>query len=374
LSKTLRHWINDGLMVIFFFVVGLEIKRELLIGELSSPRKAALPIAAALGGMLAPATFFLLFNYGAPGQPGWGIPMATDIAFTIGLLTLLGKAVPFSLKIFVTALAIVDDIGAVLVIALFYSQGIGWWSLGGGLVILALLVLFNALGVRHPLGYALLGVALWLAFLQSGVHTTIAGVLLAMTIPASTDLTSRDAVQRGRYLLSKLEAVNKSPDLRPKTSEEQAILESLEESAEKAQTPMQRLEHTLGPWSTFVIMPVFALANAGLPLVGLKIADPVALGIIVGLVLGKPLGITFFSWLAVRTGLATISESISWRLLLGGGALAGIGFTMSLFIANLAFPDVGLLQVAKAGILLGSLIAAVVGVLLVGRQGRDAAV
>jgi len=368
LTNTLHHWINDALMVVFFFVVGLEIKRELIIGELSSPRKAALPAAAALGGMLAPAALYWFVNYGRPGQAGFGIPMATDIAFTIGVLTLLGKAVPLSLKVFLTALAIVDDIGAVLVIALFYSSDIGWSSLGVAGILLVLLIACNVVGVRHPLAYGLLGVGLWLAFLQSGIHSTIAGVLLAMTIPAATSLATRDVVKSGRFLLTQLEKEQKSAGLRPNTNEEQSILESLEEVSEAAQTPMQRLEHTLAPWSTFMIMPLFALANAGLDLSeGLVLAHPVSLGIIAGLVLGKPLGITLFSWLAVRTGLATLGSEVSWKQIFGGGCLAGIGFTMSLFIANLAFPGSDLLEVSKAGILIASFLSASLGAVLLRR-------
>jgi len=368
LSKSLSHWINDALMVVFFFVVGLEIKRELIIGELSSVKKAALPAAAALGGMLVPAAIYLSLNIGGPGQPGWGIPMATDIAFTLGVLTLLGQAVPFSLKVFVTALAIVDDLGAVVVIALFYSSNIDWRSLGAGALIFLLLLASNFLGVRHPLIYALLGMALWLAFLNSGIHSTIAGVLLAITIPARTSLPTTDVVMHGRFLLNELEAKQVGSGLRPNTNEEQCLLESLEEVAESAQTPMQRLEHTLAPWSTFLIMPLFALANAGLDVSqGFTITHTAALGIIAGLCIGKPVGITLFSWLAVRSGLAELGAEVAWRQLFGAGCLAGIGFTMSLFIANLAFPTNELLEVSKAGILVASCLSACLGACLMKR-------
>jgi len=368
LAKTLGHWINDALMVVFFFVVGLEIKRELIIGELSSPKKAALPAAAAVGGMLAPAAIYLAINFGKPGQAGWGVPMATDIAFTIGVLTLLGKAVPLPLKVFITALAIVDDIGAVLVIALFYSEDIGWGSLGIAGIVLVVLVACNLLGVRHPLVYGIFGVGLWLAFLESGIHSTIAGVILALTIPASTGLATKDVVKSGRFLMSELERKKTSPGLRPNTNEEQSILESLEEISEAAQTPMQRLEHTLAPWSTFLIMPLFALANAGLDLgEGLALAHPTSLGIIAGLCIGKPLGITLLSWLAVRGGLAALGGDVSWKQIFAGGCLAGIGFTMSLFIANLAFPAGDLLEVSKAGILFASFLSACFGAVLLRR-------
>jgi NhaA family Na+:H+ antiporter len=368
LAKTLGHWINDALMVVFFFVVGLEIKRELIIGELSSPRKAALPAAAALGGMLAPAAIYLIVNVGRAGQSGWGIPMATDIAFTIGVLALLGKAVPLPLKVFLTALAIVDDIGAVLVIALFYSDDIGWGSLGIAGIVLVILIACNFLRVRHPFVYALLGVGLWLAFLESGIHSTIAGVILALTIPASTSLATSDVVKSGRFLMSELEKKKTSAGLRPNTNEEQSVLESLEEISEAAQTPMQRLEHTLAPWSTFLIMPLFALANAGLDLSdGLVLAHPASLGIMAGLCIGKPLGITLFSWLAVRSGLAALGADVSWKQIFAGGCLAGIGFTMSLFIANLAFPTSDLLEVSKAGVLVASLLSACFGAVLLRR-------
>jgi Na+:H+ antiporter, NhaA family len=326
-SQPLHFWINDGLMALFFLLVGLEIKRETLVGELASFRKAALPVAAALGGMIIPAAFYVFFNHGGPGAPGWGIPMATDIAFALGVLALLGDRVPASLKVFLAALAIVDDIGAVLVIAFFYTEKISWAALGmGGLLFVALLAA-NRAGVRHLLIYAVLGIGLWLAFVQSGIHPTVAGVLLAATIPA------RVASRADR---------------------------------ESGESPMLRLEHTLIPWNRYVIMPVFALVNAGVALgagAARSIVTPISLGVICGLVVGKPVGILLFSWLATRSRLAAMLEGIGWRQIAGVGMLAGFGFTMSLFIAHLAFGEMPALETAKVGILAASVFSGLAGAL-----------
>ena len=367
--ETLLHWINDGLMAVFFFVVGLEIKREVLAGELSSLRQAALPIAAALGGMAAPALLYLAVNRGGPGAGGWGIPMATDIAFALGVLALLGSRVPAALKVFLAAFAIADDIGAVLVIALFYTARIDFVALGLGFGFLALATFANWSGVRRPLAYALLGVAAWVAFLESGVHATVAGVLLALTVPAGARLDPAAFLAQGRDVLDQFERAD-SPDNVLTNAERQAALHTLEHAAERAQTPLQRMEHALHPWVSFLIMPVFALANAGVALgEGGGFAGPVPLGIVLGLVLGKPLGVTLFAWLAVRSGLAAKPEGVTWRHLHGAGWLGGIGFTMALFIAGLAFADPGALAQAKLGILCASLLAGVVGYLLLRGSG-----
>jgi NhaA family Na+:H+ antiporter len=326
-SQPLHFWINDGLMALFFLLVGLEIKRETLVGELASFRKAALPIAAALGGMIIPATFYVFFNHGGPGAAGWGIPMATDIAFALGVLALLGNRVPTSLKVFLAALAIVDDIGAVLVIAFFYTEKISWVALGIGGLFLAALLAANRAGVRHLLIYAALGTGLWLTFLQSGIHATVAGVLLAATIPA-----------------------------RPRTASRAAL--------ESNESPMLRLEHTLIPWNRYFIMPVFALANAGVALgsdAARSIVTPVSLGVICGLVVGKPVGVILSSWLATRSRLAAMLDGIGWRQIGGVGILAGIGFTMSLFVAHLAFGETPALETAKVGVLAASVISGVAG-------------
>jgi NhaA family Na+:H+ antiporter len=346
LSQPLHFWINDGLMALFFLLVGLEIKREVLVGELASFRKAALPIAAALGGMLVPAGFYALLNHGGPGAAGWGMAMATDIAFALGVLALLGDRVPISLKVFLAALAIADDIGAVLVIAFFYTAQISWISLGvGGLVFLALIAA-NRAGARHPLIYTVLGVGLWLTFLQSGIHATVAGVLLAITIPA-------------RPL--------KRPILQPDDSNHRTRDDAPVES------PMLRFEHALIPWNKHIIMPVFALANAGVVLgagAARSLTDPISVGVICGLVLGKPIGIVLFSWLAARSGIAAMLDGVSWRALVGVGLLGGIGFTMSLFIANLAFGDSPALETAKVGILAASIASALAGVVVLVKGGQ----
>jgi NhaA family Na+:H+ antiporter len=372
LSKPLELWINDGLMAIFFFVVGLEIKREILTGELSSPRQAALPIAAALGGMIVPALLYFAFNAGTPEVSGWGIPMATDIAFALGVLALVGKGVPDALKIFLTALAIVDDLGAVLVIALFYTSEISLTALGAGACFLLLMVVANAMGVRNPLVYWLLGGAVWLAFLLSGVHATIAGVLGAMTIPASSLLDENSFVAKGRFLLSEVER-KVDPGQEPlQYGNQHAAIQALERACENVETPLRRLEHGLHPWVAFCIMPLFALANAGVELGAGFVAaltQPVTLGVMIGLVAGKQIGITLFSWLAVRSGLASLPAGVTWRHIYGAAVLGGIGFTMSLFIAGLAFSSAETLAMAKAGILLASLVAGGAGFWLLRRVG-----
>jgi NhaA family Na+:H+ antiporter len=372
LSKPLELWINDGLMAIFFFVVGLEIKREILTGELSSPRQAALPIAAALGGMIVPALLYFAFNAGTAEVSGWGIPMATDIAFALGVLALVGKGVPDALKVFLTALAIVDDLGAVLVIALFYTSEISLTALGAGACFLLLMVVANAMGVRNPLVYWLLGGAVWLAFLLSGVHATIAGVLGAMTIPASSLLDENSFVAKGRFLLSEVER-KVDPGQEPlQYGNQHAAIQALERACENVETPLRRLEHGLHPWVAFCIMPLFALANAGVELGAGFVAaltQPVTLGVMIGLVAGKQIGITLFSWLAVRSGLASLPAGVTWRHIYGAAVLGGIGFTMSLFIAGLAFSSAETLAMAKAGILLASLVAGGAGFWLLRRVG-----
>jgi NhaA family Na+:H+ antiporter len=364
LAKPLLLWINDGLMAIFFFVVGLEIKREILIGELSSVKQAALPIAAAFGGMIVPAAIYFTLNIGTAAEAGWGIPMATDIAFALGILALLGDRVPLALKVFLTALAIVDDIGAVLVIALFYTAEISWMSLATGGVILILLMAANLLRIRHWLVYAVLGAALWLAFLKSGVHATVAGVLVAMTIPARARIDAGEFLYNSRAALEEFERAGASGDDVLTSDDQQAAVQALEDGCEAVATPLQRLEHALHPWVTFAIMPVFALANAGVTIGGdfsAALTSSLSLGVIAGLVAGKQVGVTLFTWLAVRSGLATMPESMTWRQVYGVSWLAGIGFTMSLFIASLAFGDSPFLSTAKVGILTASLIAGIVG-------------
>jgi NhaA family Na+:H+ antiporter len=364
LDLSLHAFINDGLMAVFFFLVGLEIKREMLVGELASPKQAALPIAAALGGMLVPAGIYALLNAGKPGFHGWGIPMATDIAFALGVLALVARGAPLGIKVFLAALAIVDDLGAVLVIALFYTSEIHWIALALGGAVLALLVLMNVLGVRRPAVYALLGIVLWALFLKSGVHATIAGVLLAMTIPARTRIDSRQFLDGGRALMDAFDDAGVEGRSVLTNQGQQTVVQAIETSCEQVQAPLQRIEHVLQRPVAFLIIPLFALSNAGVSLgnAGASVfAQPVTLGVILGLVLGKPIGISLFSWLSVRSGLASLPEGVNWRHIRGVSFLGGIGFTMSLFIAGLAFESPELLVDAKVGILAASAIAALLG-------------
>lgn len=372
--STLHHFINDGLMVVFFFLVGLEIKREALIGELASFRRAALPAAAALGGMIVPAAIYAALNLGGPGSAGWGIPMATDIAFALGVLALLGDRVPSGLKVFLAALAIVDDIGAVLVIAVFYTDKVDWAALGLAGFLLLLAVVANLSGIRRPWAYALIGLALWGAVLASGVHATIAGVLLAMTIPSRTRINEDEFLLGARRSVDAFERAC-GPETNVLTNQEQQeALLTLETLCEQTQAPLQTTERKLHGIVAFGVMPLFALANAGVPLTGgeggAALSSPVTLGVLLGLVIGKPLGITLFSWAAVRAGLAELPGGVTWRLIHGAAWLGGIGFTMSLFVAGLAFTEApDLLTEAKLGVLMASLAAGLGGALLLLRRG-----
>ena len=362
LSFPLHTWINDGLMAVFFFVVGLEIKRELLVGELSNPRKALFPVVAALGGMLVPALMYTVFNLGGPGQSGWAIPMATDIAFAIGVLSLLGKRAPFGLKIFLTAVAIADDLGAVMVIALFYSHEIIWTNLLFGALLLAILFAFNRLSVRNTLAYGLLGILLWVAFLQSGVHATIAGVLLALTIPANPRIDSRSFIKRSHSYIQVFEQAGTAETSMLTNSDQRAAVRELERAAESVASPLQRLEHSLHPWVAYAIMPIFALANAGVHILGSETAsafNAISIGIVAGLVLGKQIGITLFAWLFTKLGLTARPRGLRWRHIYGAAWLGGIGFTMSLFITSLAFTDPEAVTAAKIGILVASALSAI---------------
>lgn len=365
LSKTLGHWINDGLMVLFFFLVGLEIKREFLAGALASARKALFPVAAAVGGMVVPALLFVLLNAGTEAIRGWGIPMATDIAFAVGVLALVGSRVPDGLKALLLAVAIVDDIGAVLVIALFYTDAIAWSYLGYAGVLFLALMGANRMGARQPLVYVVFGVAIWLMVLYSGVHATVAGVLVAMAVPARQRINTADFLERGRAMLERFES--EAAGARSwtfVTSGQQAALHELESAGRAVATPLQRMEDALHPWVAFGIMPLFALANAGVSLEGdlaASLVHPVSLGIALGLVVGKPLGVTLLAWLSVRLGWADLPAGVGWAQVVGVGALAGIGFTMSLFITGLAFAGTAFEDLAKIGILGASLVAGLVG-------------
>jgi NhaA family Na+:H+ antiporter len=371
LTMSLGHWVNDGLMAIFFFVVGLEIKRELLVGELASPRQAAFPAAAALGGALLPAALYAAINAGSAGADGWGVPMATDIAFVLGVLALLGDRIPIALKVFLTALAIVDDILAVLVIAFFYTASVSWTSLGLAIAFVAALVIANRLHVRRPLIYGLLGIGLWIAVLKSGVHATVAGVLLALTIPARTRIDPDEFVARGRAILDDFAGAGEHGRSILTNGPRQEAVQELEAACEAVEAPLQRLEHLLHPWVTFAIMPLFALANAGVALAGdggAAWSGRVIAGIVLGLVLGKPLGITLFAWLATRARVASLPTGLAWRQLAAASVLGGIGFTMSLFVADLALAGGSMLTSAKLGILAASAVAGLTGWLLLRRS------
>jgi Na+:H+ antiporter, NhaA family len=364
LTMSLHHWINDGLMAIFFFVVGLEIKRELLIGELSTRQTAALPIAGALGGMIVPALVYTALNAGTQGARGWGIPMATDIAFALGALSLLGPRVPTVLKVFLAALAIADDLGAVIVIALFYTTDLSIPSLIAAAALFFALLGANRLGIRHASVYGLVGIVLWLAVLASGVHATIAGVMLALTIPARTRIDESEFVASVEQSLADFRAADEPGTTVLTNPGHQYAIYRLEEACEAAQAPLFKLEDKLHTLVAFGIMPLFAVANAGVRIASGSLsllASPIVLGIVLGLVFGKPLGITLVSWLSARAGVAALPGDVSWGTLHGVSWLGGIGFTMSLFIANLAFAGTSHLEEAKIGILVASSIAGVTG-------------
>lgn len=378
--EPLKAWIDDGLMALFFFVVGLELKREVLAGELSSVRKASLPIIAAIGGMALPALVYLAVNPGGAGASGWGIPMATDIAFALGALALLGSSVPLGLKVFLTAFAIADDIGAILVIALFYAGGIHLTWLSVGLALLLVLLGFNRLRVDSPVPYAVIGVVVWFAFLHSGIHATIAGVLVALTIPATARVAPLEFVSWTREELALIEACDVPDSHVLDDPEQQHIALEIQAKAGQMAAPLQRLEHLLQPFTTYIVLPLFALANAGVSFTGEGIlrtlAHPVALGIFLGLLAGKSLGIFGASWVAIRMGVADLPPGVRWPHLFGAGILGAIGFTMSLFVANLAFAEDALLTQAKLAILMTSLVAGVLGYLFLravaGRSGAAA--
>jgi NhaA family Na+:H+ antiporter len=362
ISKSLGHWINDGLMGIFFFVVGLEIKREFLAGELANPRRAALPIFGAIGGMLIPAAIYLAINPEGDNHLGWGIPMATDIAFALGILALF--PVSIGLKVFLTALAIVDDIGAILVVAIFYTDDIALQSLAVGGLFLAISIGANIAGVRNPIIYFLIGFIVWVAFLQSGVHATLAAVLMAFTIPARTRINGNQFVEQTEELLKRFKKSGVPQGNAILSTEQHSLIHSMEQITEEATAPLQELEHAIMPFVTFLIMPIFALANAGVVLaddIGAVVTHPVAIGIIAGLFIGKPLGILSFAWIAVKLKLAELPAGMTFTQIGAVGILAGVGFTMALFISTLAFNDPAIVEVAKTGVLIGSLASAIVG-------------
>lgn len=374
IDKDLHHWINDGLMAVFFFVVGLELKREIRAGELSEPKDAILPLVAAAGGAIVPALIYISINNTGEPSNGWGIPMATDIAFVLGVLYLLGDRVPTTLKVFLTALAIADDILAVLVIAFFYTSNIYFDSLLVGAIFMVVLIGFNLIGVRSSLVYGIFGIAgLWLAFLMSGVHATVAAVLAAFTIPVTTKVSSSYYTERLEHLLERFKEA-KDNDLPIVTKDQFDILENVRDVSKKALTPLQRLENGMHPLVVFVIMPIFAFSNAGVTIgEGFldKIGSPVAVGVFAGLLVGKVVGVYGASSLVIKMKWSKLPEGMNNLHLLGAGFLTAIGFTMSLFITGLAFTDEVYNIQAKLGILAASMVATIIGYTIIRAACRD---
>lgn len=367
LTMKIEHWINDGLMAIFFFVVGLEIKREMLVGELSSFKHAALPIFAAVGGMVVPAIIYFIFNNGTPSVSGWGIPMATDIAFALGILSLLGKSVPVGLKVFLTALAIVDDLGAIVVLAIFYpTHALHFDMLLYAAIVVAFLMLLNRNKVHNVLLYVIPGLLLWWLILQSGIHATIAGVILALTIPSKTVINEVKFWVRVKYLLGKFKEESNSEIAVLANPKQQYIIHQIDRHVQEINPLMHKFESALHPWTTFFVMPIFALANSGVEITLDRFTapiPPVAAGIFFGLFLGKPIGIFLFSLLSVKMRIAELPQGIKWKQIWALGMIAGIGFTMSIFIDSLAFKDIDLINLGKATILITSTLAAILGLL-----------
>ncbi|WP_163326080.1 Na+/H+ antiporter NhaA [Draconibacterium mangrovi] len=367
LSKPVLKWINDGLMAIFFFVIGLEIKREVLIGELSDLKKASLPIVAAIGGMVFPALLFVTLNQGKAGMEGWGIPMATDIAFSLGILTLLGKRVPVGLKIFLMAFAIIDDLGAVLVIAFFYSSKLIWANIIIGLAIVTLLAILSRFKLYSKYFFFIAGVVVWVLFLKSGIHATIAGVLLALTIPIQRHIKTTTFYDKGKEILDGFldECKKEGRDKTILSHKQLDAVDEMEELIEKTASPLQYLEHSLHGWVAFIILPLFAFANAGVVFSFSGDTNTVlASNIGLSLIIGKFVGIFLVSFLAIKFKLSELPKNVNFMSLAGVSFLGGLGFTMSLFINNLAFTDEVLIDSAKIGILLGSFVAGLLGYIL----------
>jgi len=364
-SKSLIHWIDEALMAIFFFTVGLEIKREVLVGELASFKKAIIPVSAAVGGMLVPALVYAMFNYNTDAAVGWGIPMATDIAFSLAVLAILGSKIPFGLKIFLSAFAIADDLGAVLVIAIFYTGSIDWFYIYFALLFFAGLAVANVLWIRYALVYAILGIGLWFSILGSGVHATVAGVLVAMFIPAKAKYDTRTFIKKIKDYLDEFECDEECGYTILENKLHQNSVHNIELACHQTETPLQRFEYTLHVWVAFLILPLFALANSGISLKGIDLLNafshPVTMGILFGLVFGKPAGIMLFTYLAVKLLNVPLIGGISWRHLLGAGMLGGIGFTMSLFISGLSFSSPEFTELSKLGIFSASIVAGFLG-------------
>jgi NhaA family Na+:H+ antiporter len=371
ISKSLVHWINDGLMALFFFTVGLEIKRELLVGELASPKKALLPVIAALGGMLVPGLIYIAFNLGSSTIHGWGIPMATDIAFALGAVAIFGHKLPVNLRIFLAAFAIADDLGAVLVIAIFYTKEIVWFYVFVCVMLTLCLAIANLLWIRWTLVYAALGLAIWFFVLGSGIHPTVAGVIVSLFIPARGRYDTDRFLQNVDQIMAKFKCEDQSCGYSILLNQEHMhAVHSLELACHDVETPLQRLMHALHPWVAFMILPFFALSNTGLNFHGVNFSEvaahTVSLGIFFGLVFGKPLGVVLFSYIAVKTGAASLPKDVRWSHILGSAMLGGIGFTMSLFIADLSFSSIHMLSYAKMAILSASVLSAIIGIFFLG--------
>ncbi|MGI9535585.1 MAG: Na+/H+ antiporter NhaA [Desulfocapsaceae bacterium] len=366
LSHSLAHWVNDGLMTLFFFTVGLEIKREMLVGGLSDPRRAALPVAAAAGGMIFPALIYWWFNGGASSMSGWGIPIATDIAFSLAILSTLGRRIPFGIRIFLTAFAIADDLGAILVIALFYTPEIHLSYLFGGIGICAVLFVMNRFWVRNPLCYLIMGLILWFMVAHSGLHATITGVIVSMFIPAKSRYNTDVFMKMVRQRLEQIKCDGDECGYTIMVNRTHLdAVHSINVACSTVETPLQRMEHAMEPWVAYLILPLFALANAGVVLgaldLGAAALHPVTLGVIFGLALGKPVGITLFTWMTTKILRVNLITGATWPMILGVGFLGGIGFTMSLFIGALSFTEPVYQEYAKIGIIGGSLLSGIFG-------------
>lgn len=361
IDLSLHHWINDGLMALFFFVVGLEIKREALFGHFSTPRRAALPAIAALGGMVVPAAIYLVFNFGGEGARGWGVPMATDIAFALGVLALLGPRVPMQLRVFLLGLAVADDLGAIIVIAVAYTESIAFAYLGMVVGLVAITMVINRVGFTHTAVTTALGLLIWVAMLKSGVHATVAGVLFAVLTPSRPPYSKERFAEESEALISDYRQALANGDI----ERSETILGQLEELSQGTESPMERLERLVHPWSSYVILPVFALANAGLHFSGVTLGDvvtsDVTVGIMGGLLIGKVVGITLFPWVASKFGIVELPLYVSWKSVIGVGFLAGIGFTVAIFISSLAFTDPALILNAQFGIMCASALAGLLG-------------
>lgn len=371
LALDLQHWINDGLMAVFFFVVALEIKRELTFGDLSDARKATLPVAAALGGMILPAGIYFALNFGGAGVEGWGIPMATDIAFAVAILALLGKRAPSSLRLFLLTFAITDDIGSILVIAIYYTAHFSLPAIGVAVAVLGLMLAMRWLGFRSTLAYLLPAVLFWAAMLISGVHATVAGVILGAITPARALGRKSTFVETVR---ANLPEVRTSPD-KEKLERDEVMLGRIEELARQTESPLERLERMVHPWTSYLVLPLFALMNAGVAFsaefVREAFTSAVTWGVMAGLLAGKVAGVTGFAWLAVRMGWAALPGGVAWRHIVGAGLIGGVGFTVSLFIAGLAFTDKVMMEEAKIGVLAASLIAGLGGYLFLLLMSRE---